>query len=178
METEQRKKLLIIGAIAAVVILLGDKMLISPLTNLWQKRAKEIEFLEKDVMKGRALLEREDFLKRRWDDMIRESLPENQPAAESVVFTQLDEWARFSQFDVSSITPQWRDDEEDNLRYLVRIEGNGNMRSITDFLFAIDQKLLPIKVESVEMVSKDKRGTQVGVDLRISGLILPRPRQQ
>ncbi len=174
MTTEERKKLLVIGAFASVVILLGDKAVITPLTNVWNSRSQKIDYLEKDVFRGRALIEREDFLRRRWADMERESLPENQPAAESMVFTQLDEWARFSGFNVSSITPQWRDDEEDNLRYLVRIEANGSMRSITDFLFAIDQKLLPLRVESLELVSRDKRGSQIGVDLRLSGLILPR----
>ena len=50
-QAEQRQKYLVIGAIAAVVLLAGEYLILSPLTSAWKSRAERIEALQAKVTK-------------------------------------------------------------------------------------------------------------------------------
>src|SRR6266536_2403503 len=44
-----RQRLLVIGSIAAIALLLGDRVVLTPLTNAWKTRTTEIAKLQKNV---------------------------------------------------------------------------------------------------------------------------------
>ena len=49
MPTDNRQKLLIVVAIAAVALFAGDKLLLTPLMDAWSARAQRITTLRNDV---------------------------------------------------------------------------------------------------------------------------------
>jgi hypothetical protein len=46
------------------------------------------------------------------------------------------------------------------------------------FLYDYDGDELGLRVENIEIVSRDKNGSRLGVDLTLSGLEIPQPQQQ
>lgn len=168
-----REKYLTIAAIGVISLFVLDKMIVAPLTNLWNDRAKEINYLTKDVTKGRQLVAREDMLRERWTEMNMRALPEDRPDAESQIFNSIDEWSRSARLKTTRIIPNWRD-EDDHSKLSFRVEASGDMEAVMRFLYDLDGEQLAMRVESFDLGSLDKRGKSLALDLMLSGLELPK----
>lgn len=172
MSTSRRQRLLLIVAALAVGFLLVDKIVVTPLTDLWKERSAKIRVLRGSVDKGEALLRRESFLVRRWDDMQEGSLTRNQSQAEDDVLSQVDRWSRSAGVNINSYTPQWRSDAEDHSKVEVRLEGMASMGSLVKFMHQMDGKELPLRMDMLTLTARDKVGSQLGFEMRLSGLTL------
>jgi len=172
-----REKYLTIASIGVISLFVLDKMIVAPLTNLWDSRAKEIDYLTKDVTKGRQLVAREEMLRERWAEMNMRALPEDRPDAESQIFTSIDEWSRSARLKTSRIIPNWRD-EDDHSKLNFRVEATGDMEAVMRFLYDLDGERLAMRVESFDLGSLDKRGKNLALDLMLSGLELPKGNRQ
>lgn len=173
MRTEQRQRLLTILAIAAVVLLVGDKFILTPLSNLWTQRADEIRQLRARIDRGEFLLEQEVRTEAIWRDMKNRSLPSDRSIAEDAVLSSVDQWSLMSRATITSISPQWRTREEDHTLLECRVESVGSLESLARFLYELDRERMALRVESVELTSRDKRGRELAMDLRFSGLNIP-----
>ena len=166
-QAEQRQKYLVIGAIAAVVLLAGDYLILSPLTSAWKSRAERIEALQAKVTKGELILARETNTRVRWDDFKKRGLSNDRSSSESDVIKLITQWSSDSNFNVSSIRPSWRDDD---VRLQCRVSGDGSLQSIARFLFHLDASDIAIRAETIELTARDKKGQKLGVDIQLSGL--------
>ena len=81
MPIKNRQQLLIIVTVAAVALFAADKIILTPLTNLWSARSKEITKLETDNRNAKALAKQEQRLRARWDEMRRNTLPQDESLA-------------------------------------------------------------------------------------------------
>lgn len=178
MKDVPREKLLIMVTVAAVGLLFLDRMMVTPLTTSWRARSAKIAQLDKDVAQGRALLERERSIRERWKEMQTRSLPHNRPQAETEILNRVDRWSRSARFTLNSIVPAWREKEEDHARLECRVEGSGDMGAVMKWIHELDGETLALRVESLEIVSRDKNGSQLGLDIRFSGLELPEDKQR
>lgn len=167
---EKRQKLLTLGAVAAVVLLTGDFLILTPLTRAWTARSESIAALRAKITTGEQVLDRETNTRVRWDDFKKRSLASNRSSSESDVLKLINEWSRDSRFNVSSIRPNWREDEKDHARLQCRVSGEGSLQSIARFLFHLDASDLAIRAESIELTARDKKGQKLGVDIQLSGL--------
>jgi hypothetical protein len=172
-----REKLLMTVAASAFALLILDSAILGPMLKKWDANAKQIGFLTEDVTKGRSLLKRERTLQDRWDEMQKSALPADRSDSESDVLTRLFKWSRAARLEMTQINPAWRD-EEDHAKFICRIEGNGDMESVMRFLYDYDGDELGLRVENIEIVSRDRNGSRLGVDLTLSGLELPQPKQK
>ncbi len=70
MQIKNRQQLLVIGAVAAIALFAGDRLVLSPLlTKAWNARAKRIADLRKQIAQGKMLLQREQSIRSRWQQM-------------------------------------------------------------------------------------------------------------
>jgi len=164
--------MLFIVAGVAVGLLLADKIVLNPLADLWKERSARIEMLEASVYKGEGLLKRESFLVRRWNSMNEGSLTNNQSEAENGVLSRVDEWSQDSGVKITSYTPQWRTGEEGAGSVDVRLAGTTSLGSLVEFVHLMDQKELPLRIDMLTLTSQDRRGSELGFELRFSGLML------
>ena len=172
MPIKNRQQLLIIIAGAVFGLLIADALILSPLTKSWQARSKRITELRKQVDDGENLLKRADALKSRWEQMQKNALPNNNSAAEQQVLTAFDKWSQDARISVNSITPQWKRDSEDYTTLECRVDASGSVGTLGRFLFNIEKDPMALKIESVEINSRDKDGQQLSLGLQISGLVL------
>jgi Pilus assembly protein, PilO. len=173
MKTDNRQKILIIAVAVMAAVLVGDKLIVSPLTKMWDKRQKEIAALRTKVTEGRALVRREDVLQERWREMRKNMLPNDSSRAQEQLLNAIQEWAQESSVSINAITPQWKESDTDNYRTLVcRIDASGTLWMLSRFIYDIEKGPLGLKLESVDITSRDNTGRQISLGLQLSGLVL------
>jgi hypothetical protein len=169
---KNRQQFLAILAIAAVVLLLGDRLVIGPLTRTWKDHSQKITELKRSVSKGEALLGREKIIHGSWEQMRSNTLPPNLSAAEDEVFKAFYRWSEESQISISSIKSQGKRNADDFMVLECRADGFGSIDTITRFLYEMEKDPLALRVESVEVAARDNNGQQLSLALQVTGLLL------
>jgi hypothetical protein len=172
MPIKNRQQLLIIVAGAVFGLLIADALILTPLTKSWQARSKRITELRKQVDDGEKLLKRADALKSRWEQMQKNALPNNNSAAEQQVLTAFDKWSQDARISVNSITPQWKRDRDELLTLECRVDAAGTVGTLAKFLYNVEHDPMALKIESVEVSTRDKDGQNLSLGLQVSGLVL------
>ena len=170
--TKNRQQLLAVIALAAVLFLVGDRLIITPLTAAWKNRSERIATLQRNIEQGSLLIERQAMIEERWGTMSTNTLPENMSAAENLVLKAFDRWSQESRISIVSLKPQWRQAEDDYLTLQCRAEGFGSIQALTRFLYEMEKDPLALKIDSVEMNARDKEGRQLALAVQVSGLVL------
>ncbi len=172
MKISNRQQLLAIVAGGAVALYAADALLLTPLSNSYKARATRIAELRKQVDNGRALVQREQSLRGRWDQMRRNSLPNNSSAAEQQVLKGFDRWAQESRVSILSISPQWKHDSDDFMTLECRIEASGDLPRLSRFLYELERDPMALKLQMVELSARDADGQQMSLGLQVSALVL------
>ena len=80
---------------------------------------------------------------------------------------------------ITSINPQWKHDTDEYTTLQCRVEAAGSLPALSRFLFDIEKDPLPLRLEIVELSSRDSEGQQLALGLQVSGLVLtPQERRQ
>jgi hypothetical protein len=174
-QIKNRQQLLVIATIAAVGLFVGDKLILSPLTNAWGARARQITELRKQVTQGKLLVQREQSIRRRWEEMQRRTLTNNLSAAEQQLWKVIDSCAQDTRVAINAITPQWKRDTEEYMTYQCRIDAAGDLDRLSRFLHRVEREPLALKLEAIELGARDKEGQQLSLGLQVSGLVLNPP---
>jgi hypothetical protein len=177
MPTKNRQQLLTIVAVAAVALFAGDRLVLSPLTAAWNTRTKRIAELRTKISNGTLLVGREQTIRSRWDEMSRNTLPNNTSTAEQQVFRAIDSWTQDSGVTISAITPQWKHDSDDYTTYDCRVDATGDLSKLSRFLYRAERDPMALKMELVELGARDKEGQQLSLGLQLSALVLTSQKQ-
>ena len=172
MKIKNRQQLLGLAAILGVAVLVSDKLIITPLISGWKERSASIAELKKSVNQGAVLLQREAAIRSRWGSMKTNTLPENISAAENEMLQGFERWSQDSRISISSIKPQWKRPGDDYMTLECRADGFGSLQTLTRFLYDMEKDPLALRVDSVEITSRDNDGQQLSLALQVSGLLL------
>ena len=144
-----------------------------PLTNLWQSHAAEIAKLQKNVAAGKYTIARAAQIERRWADMQTNALPKDPAQAEQDVISAFDRWGRANNIELSSIRPQWKRGGTDRSSLLeCRVDATGTIPTLSRFIYELERSPLALRVDSIEMTSRDDSGSKLTLGLIVSGLRL------
>jgi hypothetical protein len=174
-QIKNRQQLLVIGAVVAIALFAGDQLVLSPLSKAWSARAKRISELRNEITDGKVLVQREQSIRSRWEEMSSNALTNNTSAAEQQVFKAIDLWAQNSGVTVSAITPQWKHDSDDYMTFECRVDAAGDLGKLSRFLYSVERDPMALKLELVELGARDKEGQQLSLGLQLSGLVLNTP---
>ena len=169
MKIENRQQMLVAVAVAAVALLIADRAALTPLTALWKSRSTRIAELRKQIEQGSSLVQREQSLRRRWDEMRRNALPSNPSLAEQQLLKGFDGWARESRANLTLLSPQWKH-EDDYMTLECRVDASGDLETLTWFLYNIERDPMALKLELVELTAHDDSGQQMTIGLQVGGL--------
>lgn len=173
MSADNRQRTLLILAGAVIALLLGDRMVYQPLTKGWKARSERIAELEKSIQKGEALAKRGAALERRWREMQTNTLPSEVSAAESQVLRGFERWSDGVGITISSLQPQWkRGDDENYMTLEYRADAAGTTEALAKFLYNLEKDPMGLRVESMQLLSRDERGQNISLGLVVSGLLL------
>lgn len=172
MKINNRQQLLAFVAIGAISLFAADRLVVSPLTATWKKRAERVQELRKQVNEGRNLVEREASYRSRWAQMQTNTLSSDAPQAEEQVLKAFDRWSRESRVSVLSINPLWRREADDHATLECRVDASGNLAAVSRFLFDLERDPMAVKIQTLEISSKDNDGQLLSLGLQVSGLSL------
>ena len=172
MNLNNRQQLLGILAIVAVVLLVGDRLVFTPLTTLWKERTTQIAQLKKNVEQGTQLMSRDRVLHERWDQMRTNTLSSEISVAENQVFRAFERWSQGNRLAINGIKPQWKHTSDDYATLECRVDATGSLSEITRFLYEIEKDPLGVKMDIVEITTRDDRGQQLTLALQVSALQL------
>jgi Tfp pilus assembly protein PilO len=167
-----RQQLLVAAAIGGIALLITDRLVFTPLTNLWKDSSAKITDLRKQVEDGTSLIQREQAIRRRWQEMQKNTLPNNASLAEQQILKAFDTWSRESRATVMSITPQWKHDSDDYMTLECRVDASGDLETLSRFLYDIEKDPVALKLQSLELSSHSDNGQQMTLALQVSGLVL------
>lgn len=175
-----RQRLLVIGAGAAVALYILNSVLITPLTNLWKAHSLEITQLKKSVSSGRETIARAQQTQRIWAEMQANALPKDTAQAQQEVLAAFDKWRNANNLEFSSQRPQWKGRPADRFSLMeYRVDATGTMPTLSRFLYELERSPLALRVDSVEITSRDDYGQKLTLGLVVSGLrMAPAERKQ
>lgn len=176
MNIQNRQQFLTVAAAGAAILFFADMLVIGPAGDWWSARSRRIAALRKQVDEGNALLRREAGVRARWESMRTNTLPADPSLAEQGLLNEFNAWSRASGAEVTDTIPQWRNDSEEHSTLTCRVEASGNLSSLGEFLYRIENSPLGVRVASVQIGTRDKTGQKLNLGLQVSGLTLnPEP---
>lgn len=178
MKINNRQQLLTVAAIVVVALFVADKVIITPLTQLWKDRSKTIGELRERVTRGKNMVDRENALRASWERMRTNTLPTDESVAEEKVLKAFRNWERDSRVTITSISPQSKHDSDEYTTIQCRIEASGTIDNMNRFLYDLEKDPMALKLELVELSAHDTEGRQLLLGLQVSGLILSPPAQK
>lgn len=177
MNVNRRQQLLAVAAGLALAVLIGDRLVLTPLTASWKARSARIVDLRKRLSQGQVLIAREHTIRDRWDSMRTNTLPTEPSLAQDRLLQAFERWAGDSRVGINSIRPQWKHSADDYVTLECQVDATGSMPALTKFLHNLESDSLGIKVESLEITARDDAGEQLALALLVSGLQLPETSQ-
>ncbi len=172
MKIENRQKMLVIGTIVAAGLWLGDSLVIEPLIKEWSARGKAIAELRTQVKNGAALIVREQGIRSHWEQMRGNTLPDNSAVAEHQLISDFTSWSRDSGVEITGILPQWKNDSDDYQTLNCRVEVTGTLPTLSQFLYNVEKGPMALKLDSMELSTRDTAGQQLTLGIEVSGLAL------
>ncbi len=170
LQTLSRERLLIVLAAAAVGLLLLDRVLVTPLLARWRAASDEVDALRAQLTQGGAVVGQEARWLRWRDEAEARLLPAEAGAAESVLLTQVDGWARQAGLTVQSLRPRWQEIKGQGNRPELQVVGSGPMAAVALFLHQVETSPLAVAVEHLVLAGTGKAGAPLRLELRLSGL--------
>ncbi len=180
MNNKNREQLLGIFAITAVLLMVGDKFILQPLTDTWKARTKTIADLEKQVADGERLLTRDRVVADKWASMRAHTLTNEVSLAEGQALRAFERWSRDAGVTVSGLKPQWKRaaSGEEYQTLECRADATGSLSSLARFLYQIEKDPLAMKVDVVDLTTRDTDGRNLTMSLQLSGLVLTQKRNE
>ncbi len=172
MKIKNRQQLLAILAGVTLALLLGDRLIVSPLARSWTARNNRIAQLRKDIAQGSVLRDREQIIRNRWESMRTNTLPDNVSLAENEVLQAFEHWSQVSQISIANIKPQWKQTDDNYLTLECRADAFGGIEALTRFLYNVERDPLALRIEAIEIASRDNDGNQLTLGLQVSGVAL------
>jgi Tfp pilus assembly protein PilO len=171
-DLKNRQQVLLLTALTVVGLFIANLIVFTPLANAWKTRADRLATLRKQVAQGIQLQQRQASLRSRWEQIRRNTLPNDNSAAEQQVFNAIENWKQSSGATVTAINPQWKHDADDYMSYQCRLDAAGDLSVLSKFLYALEQDPIALKLESVELGTRDKQGQQLTLAIQFNGLVL------
>ena len=175
MENKNRERTLLIGVAVAIGLLVVNMVVINPLTTSWKERREEIAKLTEQIAAGNSTIKAATDIESKWDHMRTNTLPDNSTLAESKLFTAFQGWEQASQITADSHRPTMMEPDEQDSGFKneeFKVEAHGSLSQIFNFLYNVESSPMGLKVNSIELNSRDDQGRVLAVGLTVSGLIL------
>src|SRR5579872_6511156 len=93
---KDRQKFLLITAIVAMALLIGNSVIYEPLMNSWKSRSDRITDLKNQVALDNALISQRTGILAKWASMQTNVLPVNSSQAGSRILQKKDAWVQQS----------------------------------------------------------------------------------
>jgi Tfp pilus assembly protein PilO len=175
MALTNRERMIMIFAVAAIGILLGDRYVLSPILEKRAQTRQIRQTLQTDVQQSLAALQRKKLLQQRWTQMQDAGLSYNVETMEGRLFRHLEESSGRAQLLLTAIQPDRPMVRQQLGEIDFMVSGTGSMAAVTQFLWEIETASLPLKIKSLQVGAADENASQMTVQFKLSSIYLIKP---
>jgi len=173
METKNREKMLLIAVAVCIGLLVVNYLIINPLTASYSARQDKIKDLKAKFSTGTNIMASAQSIESQWNRMRTNTLSLNGTVTEGQLFKAFQAWSTSSQVVLVSQKPQSKDsDDPAYSNEEIHVDVTGNLTQIFNFLYSVESGPLGLRVDSLDLASRDDAGRQLALGLTVSGLIL------
>ncbi len=166
-----RQRLLLLASSVLVGLLALDRLVIGPAVAHWQARTTEIAALERTLSAGRAVIERREQTEAAWRRLREGALPRDPSMAEQRMLSSLETWARAQGVELTGLRPRWRKASASDASLLeCRLDATGSFPALVRLLGELERSPLALRVEALELTSRDENGQRLSLALSVTGL--------
>ncbi len=165
-----RQRVLALAAGSALLLLLLDRVVFTPVLAGWRARAAEIATLQAAIATGSALLDQETRWQRWRDETGTRLLPAAPADAEGRLLTQVDGWARQAGLKVTALRPQWQPRSGGLPLVQLQVTASGPLSAIVPFLYQLETAQTALAIEQLSLTPARQEGGDLSLDVRLSGL--------
>ena len=169
---KKRERILLVAAVCCLSILVGDRLILTPMIHLWKNRSRRISELKSSIRKGEILLDREKSLEERWRKMRQASRFDDMSTVENRILTGVHDWAAEGGLNLNSLKPRWSDVDEEAIKLEIRLTATGNLEAVSRFLYALERDTLPLRLEDLSISVRDKQTGTLDFSVRFTSLVL------
>lgn len=171
MVLSKRERMILIAAIVAIAMLVGDKFVVGPISARREEiKAQKLE-LQAELQNAQLLFTRQKLMERKWKMLLSDGLL-NDAEAESKIARALDEWSKEAMLTLSSIKPERVASDKGLKEMTFVVAGMGTLEAVSRFLWQIETAPMPIKVMDMQVGSTNETGKNMSLQLRLSALSL------
>jgi Tfp pilus assembly protein PilO len=178
MNVKNRQEFLVMLTIVVAGLYVAVNFIFTPLQGWWSTRQTQIKELRLKVTDGRQLVKRETFIRDNWDGKRNLALPGNTSLAEQRLLKSFDSWASSSGAQLTSLMPQWKNDSTNYMTLSCRVEASGSLGTLSRFLYEVERGTVPLRLDTVELSTRDSAGQQLTLGLEVNGLALIQPEKK
>jgi hypothetical protein len=172
-QIKNRQQFLTILTLTAVGLLALDRIVRPPLAKIWNDRAARITKYQEQVKEGKLLQAHKISLRGHWEDIQKSALPNDPTAAELQLSTGLSHWVDGSGVTLAGVAPTWKQGNDPAYKTLeCRVDVAGSIDRLSEFLYYMETDNMALRVQSIEMTSKDANGMNIGLGVQLSALVL------
>ena len=171
MVLSKRERMILITAIVAVVMLVGDKFIVGPISARREEITMRKLELQTELQNAQLLFTRQKLMERKWKTLLSDGL-QNDAEAESKIARALDEWSKATMLTLSSIKPERVASDKGLKEMTFVVAGMGTLEAVSRFLWQIETTPIPIKVMDMQVGSTNETGQNMSLQLRLSALSL------
>lgn len=166
-----RKRLLVVAIAICLGLLIMDRLIAGPLIDGWKNRAAQITKLQAQIKKGEALIDHKDSYETRWNEMVKNSLPAEQSQAELMIYAAINDWSKAG-LTLNRQAPQWITDKDGSRHVEFRVLATGSISSIARFLYDVERDPRALRIQDVEISSRDENGRNLSLNMLLTGAVL------
>lgn len=169
--TNREQKIMIL-AVSALLILIGDRYVLSPILAARSEVSRQKEQLAAQLDESLALLERARILKPRWNGMLENGLSYDVEKTEAAVLRYIENSSGQSGFSITSIQPEHLPVKEKFGTIEFMVSGSGSMESVTRFLWAIETANVPLKISTFQLGANNENADVMSLQLNMTSIYL------
>lgn len=173
MVLSKREKLIVIVAILVIAIFAIDRYALTPFMEVNESIQIEKQGLMTEMQRAARMFRQRHQVREEWQSMVKGGLGSGASNTESQILHVIRQWSHDYGLTISSIKPDHKRDEGALLKEIIfNVACKGSMSSVVQFLLALENSNLPVKIEEFQLGSREADGNDMSLQLRLSAVYL------
>jgi hypothetical protein len=173
MVLSKRERLILVATIAVLMIFALDRFLLTPALDARGEIINQKRDLIREMEKASELFKQKSAVSPKWEEMINGGMNADVSSTESIVLNALRTWAQNYGLTLSSIKPEREKGQGGIMQeILFNVACSGNMSSVGQFLWQIENTTLPLRITEFQLGSREEDGKEMSLQMKLSALYL------
>jgi len=174
MVLSKRERLILIWTMSIIGIAVLYNFVLTPILDARSGFEAEKQKLSEEIQKASEVLKQKDTLSKQWDERIGNGLNSDVSATESGVLNAIRIWAQNYGLTLSSIKPEREkgDGKGEMQEIIFNMACSGNMTSVGQFLWQIENSTLPLRITEFQLGSREEDGKEMSLQIKLSALYM------